>query len=315
MISKIKEISALFSVAGYENKLTSYILNEVKDFCDECYIDKIGSLILRKKGNGEKVLINTPISSDGLFVTFITDDLKGHFKAVGNIEVSKIIGKTVVNENGEITGVIRCETPECDDPDNLYIDFGVDEKWDIPVKEGEILAVNKEFYQIREGIYGSDIEKGVNIYTLLSLIKEIKSDCDLYFALTVMDNIGFKGAKTAAFELNPDYAIILAHSYCDAKEGNIKAGKGAALRITDSHFISNKKMRDFAVEKLNAKDIPYQIEILTKDGIVNNEIMYMNNGILTLNLNLPVTGSGELLKGVKLKDIENYLKAIKEILG
>ena len=315
MICKIKEISGMFSVAGYENQLTSYILNEVKDYCDESYIDKIGNVILRKKGKGEKVLINTPISSEGLFVTFITDDLKGRFKTVGKLDASKIIGKTVVNEKGEILGIIRGETPESDDPDNLYIDFGVSEKSDVPVKEGEILSLNKEFYHINGGVYGTDIEKGTNIYAVLSLVKEIKSDCDLYFAFTVMDNVGFKGAKTAAFELKPDYAIILSHSYCDAAETNIKSGNGVCVRITDSHFIINKKMRDYATDKLKAGNIPYQIEILSKSGLVNNEMMYMNNGILTLNLNLPVTGSGELLKGAKIKDIENYIKAIKEITG
>ncbi len=315
MIKKIKEISGLFSVAGYENQLTSYILNEAKSFCDECCIDKIGNVILRKKGNGDKVLINTPISSDGLFITFITDDLKGHFKALGNLEASKIQGKAVVNENGDILGIIKGESSDSDEIDNLYIDFGVDEKKDIPVSEGAVLSLKKEFYEIKNSIFGSDIEKGVNIYTILSLIKEIESDCDLYFAFTVMDNIGFKGAKTAAYEINPDYAVILSHSFFDGKEGNVKAGKGAALRITDSHFVSNKKMRDFVIDKLNAGDIPYQVEILSKEGLVNNEIMYMNNGILSINLNLPVSGSGELIKGVKIKDIELYEKAIKEILG
>lgn len=313
MISKIKEISGLFSVAGYESKLTDYILKEAEAYCDECYTDKIGNVILRKKGEGEKLLINIPISSDGLFITFITDDLKGHIKPIGNPEPSKITGKAVVNEAGKTVGVIRADAP--DDIDSLYIDFGVSEKNDIPVKEGDVISVKKEFYEIKNTLFSDTVETGVLIYIVLSLLKDIKSDYDLYFAFTVMDNIGFKGAKTAAFSIKPDYALILSHSYCDGKDKTVKRDKGIAVRITDSHFVSNKKMRDFIIDKLASAGIPYQIEILSKDGIVNNEIMYMNNGILTLDLNLPVSGSGELLKGVSIKDIEAYKNAINKILG
>ena len=50
MTDKINTIKNIFSTAGYENKLTDFILEEIKEYGDECFIDKIGNLIFHKKG-------------------------------------------------------------------------------------------------------------------------------------------------------------------------------------------------------------------------------------------------------------------------
>jgi putative aminopeptidase FrvX len=61
-------------------------------------------------------------------------------------------------------------------------------------------------------------------------------------------------------------------------------------------------------------NIPYQLEIVTGDGLTNNEIMYLANGILTANINLPVRYKNTLNECVCEEDILNLIKTLKLIL-
>ena len=106
MIDKIKEINLKFSVAGYEDELTSYIIKETQGCCDQCYTDNIGNVICHKKGKGEKVLINIPISCDGIFVTHIEDSGKIKFHTVGTPKAENLLGAQVKDKNGKIIGII-----------------------------------------------------------------------------------------------------------------------------------------------------------------------------------------------------------------
>lgn len=315
MLNKLNKIQKLFSVAGYESDLTDYIKNEVENYCDECYKDKLGNVICHKKGKGEKVLINIPVSSDGMFISAITDSCYGKFKMVGKKFLPEsLVGAPVKDISGNICGIIFGEKGEIKDTDNLYIDFGIYNKDELKIKVGDVLEPCKEFYKINKNIFGMDIARCAVVNAIIEIIKEIKSDYDLYFAFSVMDNIGFKGAKTASYITNPDICIVCSSSYTDCDDSNVALNKGTVVRIKDSHIIVNKGLRDMLIKKLSDKEIPYQIEVLTKEGLINNEIMYLNNGILTANLNLCVKGYKKQIECINEDDLLNFRKSIEEIL-
>ena len=314
MKEQIKNIKDIFSVAGYENKLISYLYEEIKAYGDECYTDKLGNLIFHKKGNGEKLLINVPVSSDGFFVSSVTDDPKARIKIIGSLKASILPGNKVRNIKGETVGVVMSDKAEISDEDDLYIDLGVYNKEDSNVKVSDVLEIYDECIYIGDNVYGIDAGRVLNIMAHIDVIKNLNTDYDLYYAFTVMDNIGFKGAKTAAFAVNPDICITCGLSYSDIEETEIKLNMGPVIRIKDSHIIVNKNLRDTLIKKLADKNLPYQIEVLTKTGLTNNEIMYLNSGILTANVNLGVKGNERAVKCVNLSDFHNYKKSILEIL-
>lgn len=314
MTNNIEKISSLFSVSGYEKNLTDFIIEETKKYADECYIDKLGNVIVNKKGKGDKVLINVPVSSNGLFVTHITDDCKGKFKSIGKPDAKKLTGLMVRDENGKKAGVIYSDSDEINNIDDLYIDFGVYDKEDLKVKVGDVLSFSSDCFSINDNIYGNGISRCAIIHSAIELIKKIKSPYDLYFAFTVMDNIGFKGAKTAVFSVNPDLCITCSSSFEDLKESTVKMSKGTVIRIKDSHIIVNKSLRDMVIKKLECNNIPYQLEVLTKEGLSSNEIMYLNGGILTLNINLCAKGFNEQTECINKSDLENYKKSLEIIL-
>ena len=314
MINNLNTIKNIFSTSGYENGLTEYIKGEISAFGDECYIDKIGNLIFHKKGEGDKLLINVPISSEGFFISAVTDSGKAKIKAIGDINAASCVVKRVKDIKGNLAGVILSQKDDVKDEDDLYIDFGPYKKDDVKYNIGDAFEIFDEAYELGENIYGVNVGRVVNILTHIDIIKKLDTSYDLYYAFTVMDNIGFKGAKTAAFSVNPDLCITTGLSFTDIDETEVSLNKGAVIRIKDSHIIVNKKLRDTLIKKLSDKEISYQLEVLSKEGLTNNEIMYLNNGILTANVNLPVFGSRLVINCVNFSDCESYKKSIQEII-
>lgn len=313
MVNSLIDINKKFSVAGYEAELTDYIINEVKDFCDECYKDKIGNVICHKKGKGEKLLLNTSVSSFGIFVNTVDSIGRIKFNLVGKCDTASLIGKKVRNAEGKEIGIILSEDNKEDlKPEDLYIDTGAFSKEEVlkNISVGEVLEVYDDTSAFGDNIYGMKLSQTVGIYSLIKLIKTVKSDYDLYLAFSVMDNLGFKGARTAAFAIAPDYCITVSGADTANKNTPVKLSEGVCIRIKDSHIIVNKKMRDSLVTGMASENIPFQLEILDKDGLTNNEIMYLRNGILTANINCPVKGLGTVCECVNRKDIDNLVKAL-----
>ncbi|MBR4892553.1 MAG: hypothetical protein IKZ35_01045 [Clostridia bacterium] len=314
-MENIKIIENIFALSGYENDLALFLLSETKGYVDEGYIDKLGNVILRKKGTGEKLLINVPISSDGFFISHITEDFKGKIKGVGNICYEKMLGKRVRNRDGKIIGVIMSDSDEVKDEDDLYVDFGAYKKEDVLVKVGDVLEVFEKSFEVGDNLYGVSVDRCLNISAHLDIIKNLNTDFDLYYCFSVMDNTGFKGAKTAAFSINPDICITSSLSYENLKETDIKLNKGVVVRIKDSHIIVNKNLRDMVIKKLSQNLVPYQLEVLSNSGLSNNEIMYLNNGILTANINLPAKEAGGLIKTVNKNDYKEFKKGLIAIIN
>lgn len=317
MLDKIKEINNKFSVAGYEKVLTSYIMAETEKYCDECFLDNIGNVVCHKKGQGEKILVNIPISCDGAFISHITEKGYLKFHTIGKIKAQNLIGAKAKKESGELVGVILTDSDKEEiSVEDLYLDTGLGTKENAQ-KLIEIGDIAEPFccpYKLGENIYGSKLSKTVGILVGLELIKGVKNSCDLYFAFSVMDNLGFKGAKTAATLINPDICITVSSASTSNKDTEIELGKGVAVRIKDRHIIVNKALRDRVIKSLSDENIPYQLEIVSGDGISNNEIMYLSNGILTSNINCPVKCAGTMNEGVNEKDILNMIKSLKLIL-
>ena len=76
-IELLKELCLCNSVSGDENAVREIILREIKDFCDNVFIDPLGNIIAHKKGKNRaksKLMLSAHMDEVGLMVTDITND-------------------------------------------------------------------------------------------------------------------------------------------------------------------------------------------------------------------------------------------------
>ena len=127
----LKKLCLTYSPSGNEEKICSLIMEEAKPYADDMYKDALGNLIVRKKGNGKKLMLCAHMDEIGLAVTYIDDNGFLRFGSVGGVDAIFSLYQSVEFENGT-RGVISYEE-DIDSIKNIklnkmFIDIGAKDK-------------------------------------------------------------------------------------------------------------------------------------------------------------------------------------------
>ena len=309
MINTLKNIMNIFSVSGNEEHLKEYIISEIKDFCDEYFVDNFGNLIVKINGNDETLMVNTPMDEGGFLITH-KDENKLYLAGIGGISPKESAGKFVKSVDGDYKGIIIADKEINDDLkfSDMYIE-AVGE-----AEIGDIFAIENTLTQLGDNIYGYALSKKAGVAVLIKAIKKAykNNTKTLYFAFTAEDLLGFKGTKIASNIISPDYTVIITSS-CEQKNlTDAKFGGGITVRIKDNIVITNKAFRKSFTDKFEKNNIPYQLEIAEK-GAFNSEAAYNAGGSQTAVLGYFVKNTGTVYECISLKDIENLVKALENL--
>ncbi len=98
----------------------------------------------------------------------------------------------------------------------------------------------------------------------------------------MQEEVGLRGAQTAAFMIKPDLFFALDASPANDASGNKnefgQLGKGALLRILDRSMVTHKGMREFILDTAETNDIPYQY-FVSQGGTDAGKVHIANDGI------------------------------------
>ena len=94
-----------YGVSGYENCVRNYIINEIKDYCENIAVDTIGNLYAEKRSNSDKkITVVAYMDEPGVIVTDVTEDGYLKFDIVGRLKPEFLVSKQVLIDN--IPGII-----------------------------------------------------------------------------------------------------------------------------------------------------------------------------------------------------------------
>ena len=264
------------SVSGREGKIAEYISREMKPYFDTVETDALGNLICHKAGEGKKLLFCAHMDEIGFIATFIEEDGYIRFAPIGGINFHAAAYSKVVFENGAV-GVILPEDqvkPADYKADAFVVDIGASDREaaEALVKIGDCFALESRIFDLSGGrVAGRPLDDKLGCAILMAAAKESAAfQNDVTFVFTVQEEVGIRGARTAAFGAAPDYGIALdvtgTGDVKGAKPMAVSLGKGAAIKIKDNSAICDPTL----VEKLRtlaeAQNIPYQNEILLYGG-------------------------------------------------
>lgn len=221
MFDLLKRLCELRGISGQEDAVRSFILEQIADRA-QVHVDPLGNVIVFQKGMSadKTVMLSAHMDEVGFLITHITDEGLCKFAAVGGIDDRIVVGKRVcVGEKG-IPGVIgtkavhmqtdeeRGKAPKLDD---LYIDIGCASKEEalLHVALGDMVTFDSDYIEFGDGrIKARALDDRIGCAVLLSLL-DVKPYYDTYYIFTVQEEVGARGAKTAAFAVNPDISIVL----------------------------------------------------------------------------------------------------------
>ncbi|MST99943.1 M42 family metallopeptidase [Tissierella pigra] len=319
----LKDIVSVYGPASNEDLIRDYITNEIKDFVDEIEVDALGNLIARKKGNGKKVMISAHMDQIGLMVIDIDEKGFLRFTNVGGISPIISLSQNVIFENGTI-GIIYAEPVDDISKlklENMYIDIGAfsKEEAEKKISIGDICIYKSDYVENENVVFTPYLDDRVGCFVAIEALKSIKNPAnDLYFVFSVQEEVGLRGAKTAAYRINPDVGMALdVTSHGDtpkAKRFAIGLNKGAAIKVKDNSIICHPNVKNLLVKLAKDNDIPYQMEVLEFGGTDSGAIHVNKEGVPSGVISIPTRYVHSTVEMASKNDIINCTKLLVEFL-
>lgn len=330
MLEMIKELCALPGISGRENVVRDYIIEKIKDYA-EYSIDPLGNLLVFKKGKKEaknKVMLDAHMDEVGLIVTAITSEGYLRFAKVGGVDTRVIIGRPVKVGDKAVSGVIGIKpvhlvekSAEADIPknDSLYIDIGAKSKEEAEelVRIGDAVCFDSDFVEFGNGfVKAKALDDRVGCAILIEMIRS-ELEYDAWFSFSTQEEIGTRGAQTAAYNIAPDYAIVV-ETTTAADISGVKdekrvciCGKGGAVSFMDRRTIYSRELFDKAFEVAEKNGIVCQPKTLVAGGNDAGAIHKSRGGVKVLTVSVPCRYLHSPSCVIKYSDVEESLKLIR----
>jgi len=310
----IRTLAAVYGPSGREQAIAKVIADYAKPYADEITTDVMGNLTVHKKGNGPKLMFAAHMDTIGLVVTCIEDDGTLRVGKLGGVTPKEIRNALVRFENGTM-GAVKVHGKADEDKltlDDLYLDIGAQSREEAQsmVQLGDVAVYAGEAVRAGKKVISPYLDNRVSCAVLLKALEKLKkSGYDLYFTFTVQEELGLRGAKTAAYAIDPDYAVAVdvtgAYDWPGApKTGSAVLGGGVAIKVMDSSVICHPEM----VQKLTAlaaeKGIKAQQDVLTKGGTDAGAIHQSRLGVITGGISIPCRFAHTPTAVADLSDVE-----------
>lgn len=307
MLTHLKELTALSGISGREEAVREYIRRAVEQSSAETTItvDPLGNLLVRVTGASRAactVLFEAHMDEVGLIVTGITDDGYLRFATVGGID-DKVLAGRCVTVNGH-AGVIGCKAVHhCDKEERakpvaaaqLLIDIGADscEQAANVAAPGDAVIFDSAFTALAGGRFKAKaLDDRVGCALLLSMLEQ-PLPYDVTLAFTVQEEVGLRGATTAAYTVRPDISVTVEATTASDIMGT-PAGKevcfvggGAVLSFMDGRTMYDKALYDEIAALAAARSIPVQPKTAVAGGNDAGAIQTAAGGARVAAVSLP----------------------------
>lgn len=324
MFEMIKTLTQTFGPSGYEKQVADTIARLIKGKVDEIKTDAMGNLICVKKGAGKKIMLAAHMDEIGVIVSYIDDKGFMRFGNVGGLPQLIILGQRVRFENGTV-GVIwyeeNIDNVKNAKIDKMYIDIGAGSREEAEklVKVGDLAVFVGETIEQQGKLISKALDDRIGCAILLQLaLSSPKTDNEIYYVFTTQEEVGLRGAKTAAFGIVPDVALAI--DVCDTgdtpscKPMSVHLGQGPTVKIKDRSVIAHPEVKDTLIRVATKKKIPYQMEVMLDGGTDAGSIHITAGGIPSGGVSIPTRFIHDSAEMVDMKDVENAVKLLAEFI-
>ncbi|MBU8689305.1 M42 family metallopeptidase [Priestia megaterium] len=302
-LSLFKTLTELPGAAGNEHQVRSFMRSQIEPLVDEVIQDGLGSLfgVRYNEERGPKVMVAGHMDEVGFMVTSVTDKGMLRFQTLGGWWSQVLLAQRVhvVTKKGPITGVIASIPPHLLDESqrnkpmaikNMMIDVGADSKQEVAemgIRPGDQIVPICPFTPManEKKVLAKAWDNRYGCGLAIELLKEVKNEKlpnILYSGATVQEEVGLRGAQSAANMIKPDLFYALDASPANDTSGDKNAfgqlGKGVLLRIFDRTMVTHRGMREFILDTAETNSIPYQY-FVSPGGTDAGRVHTSNNGV------------------------------------
>ncbi len=323
--------------SGFEHRIRNLIVEEIRDLVDDYSIDNMGNLIAFRKGDSDKrVMSAAHMDEIGFLVKHIDDNGFIRFQTIGGFDPKTLTAqKVIVHGTEDLVGVMgtkpihvmsdeeRKQLPKAKD---YYIDLGLSkEEVQQYVSLGDPITRKGEFLQMGNHLSCKSLDNRASVYALIHALRDLKGHTlpyDFYAVFSVQEEVGLRGAASAAHQLDPDFGIALDTTIAFDTPGSApqdqitKLEDGTAIKVMDSATICDHRMVQYLKKAASDAGLTYQMEVLSGGATDTAMLQRMGKqGAIAGAISLPIRNMHQVIELINKDDLSNSVKLLKEAIS
>ena len=325
MNALIRKLVEAWGPSGYEHQVRRLIQEEVADLVDDMRVDPLGNLICRVGSGDKRVMVSAHMDEIGVMAMFAEPE-SGYlrFDPVGGLLNSSLAGNRVRFEDGTI-GVIgvydsfgkgRTSVPALTD---FYIDVSDGEGAAVPA--GSPAAFWREFQTRGTRIIAKSLDDRIGCVVAIETLRRLgrQAPNELHFVFSVQEEVGVRGARTAAYGIDPDVGIALDVTATGDELRNrkmaVSLGGGAAIKVHDSGLVVPPAIVDWMERSARENGIPVQRELLSGGSTDARVIQVTRAGVPSGCISIPTRFLHTTSETADIRDVQACIDLLHALLA
>jgi len=282
--SLLEKLSNAHGISGREGSVQEIIRQEISPLVDEIRVDSLGNLIATRRGERPSIMIAAHADEIGLMTKHVDEKGFVRFICIGGWFDQTLLNQRVLihAKDRAVVGVIGSKPPhlmkeeekkKVVEAKEMFIDVGCSsdrEALDLGVVPGTPITLDRAFSSLHgDRVTGKSFDNRAGVVVMLEALRRTKAKSTLYAVATVQEEVGLKGARVIAFDLNPDIALTADvtvpgdHPGIEKKDAPVDIGKGPVLVVADASgrgLLASPQVVAWLTETAKEFDIPLQPE-------------------------------------------------------
>lgn len=299
----LKELCEAPAVASNERQVRSVLRRYCEPYGGKPVYDGLGSMIFTQEGHGPSVMLAAHMDEVGFLVRSVSAQGMLLVLPVGSVRTfSRFMQEVTVTtaDNRKYVGILNAGYDNgMKEATGLYVDLGQDtdrEIAELGIRPGDMVTFSSGYREFENGRFAARaLDDRAGCYVMGQLMKRMAGICHnnrISYAFTSSEEVGTRGAKTAAHMVKPDVCIVL-DAACNGSEfvrdhtNNRQLGKGPMIVHYDKTLVSNRALVKLARRCAEERNIPVQDDMFLNGGTDGGVLHQDGAGHPTMVLGIP----------------------------
>jgi endoglucanase len=309
----LERLSNAFGPSGFEEPVRKIMVDEMKPYAASLRFDGMGSIIAEQGTSGPRVMVDAHMDELGGMIRRVTPTGFLTMQMLGGWFDQALVDQrwVILGSKGPIYGVTGMrdihvapaeERTRVFPRESVFLDVGAksaEEVRQMGIEPGDPVAPDSPFRILNgtQNYLGKAWDDRVGCAAVIEVMRRLKSGSHanhIFYAITTQEEIGLRGAHTAADAIKADIGISLEGGVSGdtpvghPEESQAKLGAGPGLFLFDTSELPNRKLVAFVKQTAAGQNIPLQLDLVAGYGDDSAEIQKSNGGVPTVNLVIPL---------------------------
>ncbi len=335
----LRELSEAPGPSGLEGPVRALVVGRMKPYAGHIEYDGLGSVIATQGTDGPRVMLGAHMDELGGMVRRVRPDGFLSMQMLGGWLDQALVDQrwTIVGSKGAVhavTGIRDIHVMPAEERGrvfargSLFLDVGARSAADVAalgIAPGDAVVPDAPFQELNgTGRYlGKAWDDRAGMGVLLEAMRRMAADAHpnrIFYAATVQEEVGLRGAHTASEVIKPDVGIALEGGVsgdvpgAHPEETQARLGGGPGLFLYDSSQMPNQAFVELVKQVAAAHHIPLQLDLVQGYGDDSAEIQKSNGGVPTVNIVVPVRYTHAHNGVMDRKDFDQTVDLVVDLL-